>query len=132
MLRAVLDPEVRAAVLTLFELGFHRVKIDDAIIEGPGHVEAYRWSFASPDPPAARGARCLAAFARVLDNLPAIAASGEAHASPQPDAWVRVLGWLGGRLPRVRRQPIQRVDREDIRALGVGQYPSVDGRSMPG
>ena len=45
--RAVLGPEVRAAVLSLFALGFLRVTIDDAIIpERPGVVEAHLWTFA--------------------------------------------------------------------------------------
>lgn len=97
VLHAVLGPEVRAAVLSLFALGFLRVTIDDAIIPGrPGVVEAHLWSFALRDPPPERGARCLDAFARVLDHLPPIEPSGEEHVSPAPGGWIRVLGWVGG------------------------------------
>jgi hypothetical protein len=95
VLRAVLGPEVRAAVLSLFALGFLRVTIDDAIIGDRGFVEAYLWSFTLRDPPAERGRRCLDAFARVLDHLPTITPSGEAHASPNPGGWIRFLGWVG-------------------------------------
>lgn len=95
VLAAVLGPEVRSGVLSLFALGFHRVVIDDAILDGPGFVEAYLWSFASKDPPAERAARSLDAFTRVLDHLPAVTPSGEAHAPPHPGGWTRVLGWVG-------------------------------------
>lgn len=97
VLRAVLNPEVRAAVLSLFALGFLRVTIDDAILPGsPGFVEAYLWSFASSDPPAERGARSLDAFVRLLDHLPAITPSTEAHAPPDAGSvLIRVLGWVG-------------------------------------
>ena len=96
VLAAVLGPEVRAAVLTLFELGFLRVTIDDrCALDGPDVVEAYLWSFASSGPPRERAARCLDAFASILDHLPRIASSGDEPPLPEPPVWVGVSGWLG-------------------------------------
>jgi len=103
VLRAVLNQEVRAAVLSLFALGFLRVQIDDALLPGqPGIVEAYLWSFASREPPAQRGARCLDAFVRLLDHLPAITpmpspaeVDERVAARSRSPGWVRALGWLG-------------------------------------
>lgn len=93
---AVLGPEMRAAVLTLFDLGFRSVSIDDrSVVDGSDVVEAYLWTFASSSPPAERAARCLDAFATILDHLPQIVASGEEPADPTPPIWVNVIGGLG-------------------------------------
>jgi hypothetical protein len=96
VLAAVLGPEVRAAVLALFELDFHRITIDDeGFLDGSDVVEAYLWTFASSEPPRARAARGLDAFVSLLDHLPKITASGEGPAFPKTPVWVNVSGWLG-------------------------------------
>jgi hypothetical protein len=96
VLAAVLGPEVRAAVLTLFELGFLRVTIDDrCVLDGSDVVEAYHWSFTFRDPPRERAARCLDAFTSILDHLPKIASSGDEPELPKPSVWIRASGWVG-------------------------------------
>ena len=93
---SVLGPEVRAAVLALFDLGFSRVTIDErCVLDGSDVVEALLWTFASGAPPAERAARCLDAFATILDHLPRIVPSGEEPADPKAPLWVSALGWLG-------------------------------------
>lgn len=95
VLSAVLGAEVRASVLTLFDLGFRDVTIDDrSVVDGSDGVEAYLWTFASSVPPADHAARCLDAFATILDHLPQIASSGEEPLDPTAPIWVGVLGWL--------------------------------------
>lgn len=96
VLAAVLGPEVRAAVLTLFELDFLRVTIDDRCpLDGADVVEAYLWTFASREPPRERAARAIDAFSDILDHLPKIASSGEEPALPKPAIWIGLSGWLG-------------------------------------
>jgi hypothetical protein len=96
VLAVVLDAEVRAAVLALFALDFHRVTIDtQCALDGADVVEAYLWTFASSEPPHARAARALDAFSDILDHLPKIASSGEEPAFPKTPLWVNLAGWFG-------------------------------------
>lgn len=96
VLAAVLGPEVRAAVLALFELGFLRVTLDDwCPLDGPDVVEAYLWTFASREPPRERAARCLDVFVIILDHLPKLASSGDEPAPPKPPVWIGLSGWVG-------------------------------------
>jgi hypothetical protein len=94
VLAAVLGADVRQAVLDLFALGFRLVCIDEK-----GEVRASVVEFTSREPREGRGARAIDAFARILANLPVIAASGEV-APPAPFAGltlllqiIGVLGW---------------------------------------
>lgn len=96
VLEAILGPELRAGVLALFELGFLRVTIDEEPpLGGPGAVEASLWSFASAEPPPQQAARCLDAFASILDNLPKISSSGEAPKGPAAPAWLTASTAVG-------------------------------------
>jgi hypothetical protein len=88
VLRAVLGPEVRSAVMTLFGLGFRMVRIDD-----DGVVRAEVTEFVVAVPQAGRGRSAMEAFVRILTNLPAVVASGAKHAAIPLAETTRALAW---------------------------------------
>jgi hypothetical protein len=75
ILAAVLGPAVRGGVLELLALGFTSVMIDER-----GAVEAHLSEFVRRESASDRADRAVAAFARVLSDLPRITASGAQHA----------------------------------------------------
>lgn len=73
VLGAVLNPEVRRAVLELLAIGFSKVTIDG----GDGSVSADLNEFPSREPRAPnRGADSVRAFAQILSNLPPVESAG--------------------------------------------------------
>ncbi len=87
VLRAILNPEVRAAVRDLFALGLRRITIDDTL----SNVEAYVSEFATAQEKPNRAELMLDAFARLLSSVPAVRDSGAVHA-PAPFGWLTGLG----------------------------------------
>jgi hypothetical protein len=91
VLGAVLNAEVRAAVLALMALGFLRVCIDD-----DGEVSARIVEFTQRGPVApGRGRQAVEAFARLLGNLPALTHTGASHPPTPLAGLTRLLGVLG-------------------------------------
>ena len=75
VLSAVLGPDVRGAVMSLFGLGFRKVSIDDH-----GVVRLELTEFVVTRPREGRGRDAMDAFGRLLTNLPVVTASGASHA----------------------------------------------------
>jgi hypothetical protein len=90
VLSAELGAEVRRAALTLIELGFHSVRIDE-----DGDVVARLSDFARPDAEPRRGVEVVEAFAEILANLPAVTHSGRVRPPPPLAGVTRVLRLIG-------------------------------------
>lgn len=86
----VLSPDVRRAVLDLFELELTSVIIDNV----DGNVVAAMTSFTSVNPPAEPGRRAIDAFARLANGLPRVAKLEGEHAKHPLAAYTTPLGAL--------------------------------------
>jgi hypothetical protein len=91
VLGAVLNAEVRAATLTLLDLGFRAVHIDDG---GRVRTTLVEFVHARP-PPADRGRRAVEAFARLIGNLPHVEHTGTRRDPPPLEGWTLALGIVG-------------------------------------
>jgi hypothetical protein len=103
-LARVLSPDVRAAVLTLFELEFTSIAIDDL----KGHVCARIVSVSSLDPKRAEGKPGLAAataFAKLVRGLPRVARREGAHPEA-PSQGTTMLGYVIGGVGLLLGPPI--------------------------
>lgn len=92
VVRAVLGPEVRAAVLELFRVRFRHVAIDDAT----GRVTATCTTFPSTEDDTGEGVRAAKAFADLARALPVVArlpGQYAKHPLARPTSW---LGGIGG------------------------------------
>ena len=90
VLSAVLGAEVRRGALTLVELGFQSVRIDE-----DGDVVARLTEFARPDAEPERGRQAVEAFADIVANLPAVTHSGRVRPPPPFARATRVLRAVG-------------------------------------
>lgn len=78
VLQAVLCEEVRDAVLSLFALGMRSIQIDDASRDVVVSVTEFSTAAEVRD----RADRVVAAFTRLVRNLPAVTPTGQEHAAP--------------------------------------------------
>lgn len=88
---AVINSDVRAAIKTLFALGFSEVLID-----AHGVIRARVIEFVIARPTPERGRSALEAFVRLLDALPALSASGEKHPPIPLSRTTRAFAWGTG------------------------------------